>query len=157
MDLNLWSQIRQARLDVIQSQLDLEKVLIDVTSDAGNTWDRWEQAIKEWQQRESDLLLRGRAFLERQVQLYQQGQSIKVDVLGAQVNMLQADANRWTAWYSLQLAAFDLLRATELLLDYVEKAGISRIPTGNKAPEPGFWKHWLARLPARAAPTGGSR
>jgi outer membrane protein TolC len=146
VDLNLWSQIRQARLDVIQSQLDLEKALVDVTSDAGNTWDRWEQAIKEWQQRESDLLIR-RGFLDRQVQLYQQGQSIKVDVLGAQVNVLQADANRWTAWYSLQLAGFDVLRATELLLDYVEKAGISRIPAGQEAPKPGLWTQWLARLP----------
>jgi outer membrane protein TolC len=146
VDIDLWSRIRQARLDVIQSQLDLEKALVDVASDAGNSWDRWEQAIKEWQQRERDLLLQ-RAYLDRQVQLHQQGQSIKVDVLGAQVNMLQADANRWTAWYNLQLAGFDLLRVTELLLDYVEKAGITHIPAGHEAPEPGFWKHWLAWLP----------
>jgi hypothetical protein len=42
--------------------------------------------------------------------------------------LLQGDANRWTAWYNLQLARLDVLRATELLLDYIEKAGIASVP-----------------------------
>ena len=145
VDIDLWAHIRQAQLDVIQSQLDLEKALIDVANDAGNSWDRWQQAIKEWEQREAELVLR-REYLDRQERLYQQKQSIRVEVLGAQVNLLQADANRWTAWYNLQLARLDLLRATELLLDYVEKAGIARLPSGHEDPEPGFWKHRLAWL-----------
>jgi len=147
VDIDLWSNIRQARLDVIQSQLDLEKSLIDVANDAGNSWDRWQQAIKEWEQRERELALR-RELFERQERLYQQKQSFPVEVLGTKVNLLQADANRWTAWYNLQLARLDLLRATELLLDYVEKAGIARLPTGKEDPEPGFWQHrltWLRR------------
>ena len=145
VDVDLWARIRQARLDVIQSQLDLEKSLVDVANDAGNTWDRWQQAIKEWQQREAELALR-REYLDRQERLYQQKQSIRLDVLGARVNFLQGDANRWTAWYNLQLARLDVLRATELLLDYVEKAGITQLPTGPEAPPPGFWKRRLAWL-----------
>jgi outer membrane protein TolC len=145
VDVDLWARIRQARLDVIQSQLDLEKSLVDVSNDAGNTWDRWQQAIKEWQQREAELALR-REFLDRQERLYQQKQSIKLDVLGAQVDFLQGDANRWTAWYNLQLARLDMLRATELLLDYIEKAGITHLPTEPDDPPPGFWKRRLAWL-----------
>ncbi len=145
VDVDLWANIRQARLDVIQSQLDLEKSLIDVANDAGNSWDRWQQAIKEWEQREKELALR-RELFERQERLYEQKQSFPVEVLGTQVNLLQADANRWTAWYNLQLARLDVLRATELLLDYVEKAGIAHLPSGHEDPEPGFWKHRLAWL-----------
>ena len=109
MDVNLWSHIRQARLDVIQSQLDLEKSLVNTANDTGNSWDRWQQAIKEWQQREAELALR-REYLDRQERLYQQKQAIRLDVLGARVDLLQADANRWTAWYNLQLARLDILR-----------------------------------------------
>ena len=145
VDVDLWANIRQARLDVIQSQLDLEKSLIDVANDAGNSWDRWQQAIKEWEQREKELALR-RELFERQERLYEQKQSFPVEVLGTRVNLLQADANRWTAWYNLQLARLDVLRATELLLDYVEKAGIAHLPSGHEDPEPGFWKHRLAWL-----------
>lgn len=145
VDVDLWARIRQARLDVIQSQLDLEKSLVDVSNDAGNTWDRWQQAIKEWQQREAELALR-REFLDRQERLYQQKQSIKLDVLGARVDFHQGDANRWTAWYNLQLARLDMLRATELLLDYIEKAGITHLPTEPEDPPPGFWKRRLAWL-----------
>jgi outer membrane protein TolC len=147
VDINLWANIRQARLDVIQSQLDLEKALIEAANDAGSSWDRWQQAIQEWQQREKELALR-RELFERQERLYRQKQSFFVEVLGTEVNLLQADANRWTAWYNLQLARLDILRATELLLDYVEKAGIARLPAGQEDPEPGFWKRrpaWLWR------------
>ena len=163
MDIDLWANIRQARLDVIQSQLDLEKSLIEVANDAGNSWDRWQQAIKEWEQRERELALR-RELFERQERLYQQKQSFPVEVLGTEVNVLQADANRWTAWYNLQLARLDVLRATELLLDYVEKAGIARLPSGHEDPEPGFWKRrlaWLRRskskepLPSQEEPNHG--
>jgi Outer membrane efflux protein len=145
VDVDLWARIRQARLDVIQSQLDLERSLVDVSKDAGNTWDRWQQAIKEWQQREADLALR-REYLNRQERLYQHKQSIRLEVLGARVDLLQGDANRWTAWYNLQLARLDMLRATELLLDYVEKAGITHLPTEPEDPPPGFWKRRLAWL-----------
>ena len=55
VDIDLWANIRQARLDVIQSQLDLEKSLIEVADDAGNSWDRWQQATREWEQREREL------------------------------------------------------------------------------------------------------
>lgn len=145
VDINLWANIRQARLDVIQSQLDLEKSLIDVAGDAGNSWDRWQQATREWEQREKELALRHELW-ERQERLYRQHQSYPVAVLATEVNLLQAEANRWTSWYNLQLARLDVLRATELLLDYVEKAGIARIPAGHDEPEPGFWKHRLAWL-----------
>jgi outer membrane protein TolC len=145
IDIDLWANIRQAKLDVIQSQLDLEKALVEVAEDAGNSWDRWQQASKEWQQREAELALR-REYLERQVRLYNQKQSIWVEVLGAQVNLLQADTNRWTAWYNLQLARLDILRATELLLDYIEKAGIAHIPSGEESPRPSFWERRLAWL-----------
>ena len=147
VDVSVWSNIRKARLDVIQSQLDLEKSLIDVADDAGNSWDRWQQAVKEWQQREAELRLR-REYLERRKRLHAQKQSIRVDVLGAQVDLLQADSNRWTAWYNLQLARLDMLRATELLLDYVERAGITHLPTEPQESPSGFWKRhfaWLTR------------
>ena len=44
------------------------------------------------------------------------------------------------------LARLDMLRATELLLDYVEKAGITHLPTEPEDPPPGFWKRRLAWL-----------
>jgi outer membrane protein TolC len=147
VDVGLWSSIRKARLDVVQSQLDMEKALLDVTADAGDSWDRWQQAIKEWEQRERELRLR-REYLERQERLYQQKQSIWVEVLGARVNLLQADANRWTAWYNLQLARLDVLRATELLLDWVEKAKIADLTAFQKPPQEEKilhrWLPWLA-------------
>jgi len=147
VDVGVWASIRQAKLDVIQSQLDLEKALIDVANDAGNAWDRWQQSIKEWVQREAELGLRHEYF-ERQQRLYREKQSIALDVLGAQLNALQADANRWTAWYNLQLARLDVLRSTEQLLDYVEKAGIADLPAERAVPSPGHWKQlrlWLTR------------
>ena len=44
VDVGLWSNIRGARLDIIRSQLDLEKALLEVADDAGSSWDRWQQA-----------------------------------------------------------------------------------------------------------------
>jgi hypothetical protein len=147
VDVSIWANIRQAKLDVIQSQLDLERALIDVGNDAGNAWDRWQQTIKEWAQKEAELDLRHQ-YLERQERLYRQKQAIRLEVLAAQLNLLQADANRWTAWYNLQLARLDVLRSTEQLLDYIEKAGITTLPAEPEAPPPGRWKRfqwWLAR------------
>ena len=148
LDVGLWSSIRQARLDVIASQLELERALIDVAADAGNSWDRWQQAVREWEQKEAELRLR-HELLERQQRLYEQKQSIRVEVLGAQVNLLQADANRWTAWYNLQLARFDILRATEQLLDYVERSRIAKLTTWQKPPTEGFCRRWLPWLASK--------
>jgi hypothetical protein len=61
--------------------------------------------------------------------------------------LLQGDANRWTAWLNLQLARLDILRATELLLDYIEKAGIASVPAVPDAPpEPGHGHGFLHRM-----------
>jgi outer membrane protein TolC len=148
LDIGLWSGIRQARLDVVRSQLELEKSLVDVAVDAGNSWDRWQQAVREWQQREAEVALR-RELLERQERLYEQKQAIRVEVLGAQVNLLQADANRWTAWYNLQLARFDVLRATEQLLDYVERARIAKLTAWQKPPPETLCRRWLPWLASK--------
>ena len=49
------------------------------------------------------------------------------ELLAVEVAATQADANRWTAWYNLQLARLDVLRSTELLFDYIEKSrGVKR-------------------------------
>jgi outer membrane protein TolC len=118
-DVGLWANVRRAKLDVVRSELDLEKMLIDVAVDAGNSWDKWQLANQNWQQKQTELKLVSQEY-DRQVQRFQGQQAIMLDVLGAQLNVLQADANLWTAWYNLQLARLDVLRATELLLDYVE-------------------------------------
>ena len=127
VNLSFWANIRQARLDVIRSQLDLEKSLLEVAEDAGSSWDRWQQAVREWEQREAEYRLRIE-YRDRRTRLFREQQVIWLDVLGSEVDLLQADANRWTAWCNLQLARLDILRATELLLDYIEKAGIASVP-----------------------------
>lgn len=150
LDIGLWSRIREARLDVVQSQLELERALIDVGADAGNSWDRWQQAIKEWEQRERELDLR-RELLERLRRLLAEKQVIFLDVLGAEVNWLQADANRWTAWFNLQLARLDVLRSTELLLDYVERAKIAKLTAHQQPPPEGLVHRWLPWLSSKKA------
>jgi outer membrane protein TolC len=143
IDIGLWADLRKSRLDVVRSQLDLEKALVDVTADAGDAWDRWEFAEKEWRQREDEYRVRPVAHA-RQRNLLAEKQAIPVDVLGAEVLALQADANRWTAWYNLQLARLDVLRSTELLFDYIEKskggawAGASPVapPLSGRLPSP---------------------
>ena len=148
LDIGLWSGIRKARLDVVRSQLDLEKALLDVAEDAGNAWDRWQQAIKEWELREAALQMRHEQ-MERQDHLFQEKQTIWVEVLGTRVNLLQADANRWTAWYNLQLARLDVLRSTEQLLEYVERAKIAKLTAWQRPPPPGICHRWLPWLASR--------
>jgi outer membrane protein TolC len=133
VNLSLWANLRQARLDVIRSQLDLEKSLLEVAEDAGSSWDRWQQAVREWEQREAEYRLRIE-YRDRRARLYREAQVIRLDVLASEVDLLQGDANRWTAWLNLQLARLDILRATELLLDYIEKAGIAALPAVAGAP-----------------------
>jgi outer membrane protein TolC len=146
VSLPLWANIRQARLDVIRSQLDLEKALVEVAEDAGSSWDRWQQAVREWDQREAEYRLRIE-YRDRKARLYRERQVIRLDVLGAEVDLLQGDANRWTAWLNLQLARLDILRATELLLDYVEKAGIATVPAVDDAPtKPSQGHRFLSRI-----------
>jgi outer membrane protein TolC len=152
VETGLWSSIRRARLDVVASQLELEKALLEVAQDAGNAWDRWQQAIREWELREAELRLR-RELLERQDRLFEQKQSIWVEVLGARVNLLQADANRWTAWFNLQLARLDVLRSTEQLLDYVERANIAKLTAWQQPPPPSVWHRWLPWLAKKARVT----
>ena len=146
VNLPIWANIRQARLDVIRSQLDLEKALLEVAEDAGNSWDRWQQARREWEQREAEYRLRIE-YRDRRVRLYREQQAIRLDVLAAEVDLLQGDANRWTAWLNFQLARLDILRATELLLDYIEKAGIATVPAVDDAPtKPGQGHGFLYRM-----------
>lgn len=154
VDLGLWANIRKARLDVVQSQLDLEKELLEVAADAGNAWDRWQQSLREWEQREAELRLQ-REYLEREQRLYEQKQAIPLEVLAARLNWVQADANRWTAWYNVQLARLDILRATELLLDYVEKAGIADLRAGQKPPPQTICKRWLPWLASKKSQQAG--
>ena len=127
VDIGLWANIRQARLDIIRSQLDVEKSLLEVSEDAGSSWDNWQQAVIDWEQKEAEYQLR-LEYRDRQTRLFRERQAIALDVLASEVDVLQADSNRWTAWYNLQLARLDILRATELLLDYIEKAGIASVP-----------------------------
>ena len=146
VNLSLWANIGQARLDIIRSQLDLEKSLLEVTEDAGSSWDRWQQAVREWEQKESEYRLRIE-YRDRRARLFQEKQAIRLDVLASEVDLLQGDANRWTAWYNLQLARLDILRATELLLDYIEKAGIATPPVlVEGAPKPGHRHGLLQRM-----------
>ena len=123
IDIGFWSNVRRAKLEVVRSQLDLEKVLLDMEEDAGNAWDRLMQADLEHAQkeREEGLALELR---ERAGRMLEQKQAIPLDVLGSDVALSQAQTNRWTAWYNLQLARLDLLRSTEQLLDYLRDAGI---------------------------------
>jgi outer membrane protein TolC len=137
VDIGLWADLRKSRLDVVRSQLDLEKAVIDAAADAGDAWDRWQYAEKEWRQREDEHRLQLEA-LSRQKNLLAEKQVIEVDVLAAEVASSQADANRWTAWYNLQLARLDVLRSTELLIDYIEKArsGVRSGPSPIAPPGP---------------------
>jgi outer membrane protein TolC len=152
VNLSLWANIRQARLDIIRSQLDLEKSLLEVAEDAGSSWDRWQQAVREWEQREAEYRLRIE-YRDRRARLYREQQVIRLDVLASEVDLLQGDANRWTAWYNLQLARLDILRATELLLDYIEKAGIAAVPAvADTPPKPDHGHGFLHRITHRGKP-----
>ncbi len=71
VNLSLWANIGQARLDVIRSQLDLEKSLLEVAEDAGSSWDRWQQAVREWEQREAEYRLRIE-YRDRRARLYRE-------------------------------------------------------------------------------------
>lgn len=121
IDIGLWADLRKSRLEVVRSQLELEKALIEAGAEAGDAWDRWQFAEKDWRQREDEYRLQQEA-LERKEHLLEEKQVIAVDVLAAKVALSQANTNRWTAWYNLQLARLDILRSIELLLDYIEKA-----------------------------------
>ena len=78
---------------------------------------------------------------------------IRLDVLASEVDLLQGDANRWTAWLNLQLARLDILRATELLLDYIEKAGIAAVPAvADTPPKPDHGHGFLHRITHRGKP-----
>lgn len=142
LDIGLWSNVRRAKLDIVKSQLDLEKSLLEVEQDAGNSWDRWEQTVKEYRQKTREEALQ-KELLERQERLLAQKQAIPLDVLAARVGYYQAQANRWGAWYNLQLARLDILRAAELLLDYVEKAGIADMEKNRSLTDPGLWTRML--------------
>jgi outer membrane protein TolC len=157
VNIGFWANIRQARLDVIRSQLDLEKSLLEVAEDAGSSWDRWQQAVREWEQREAEYRLRIE-YRDRQARLYREQQAIRLDVHAAEVDLLQGDANRWTAWCNLQLARLDILRATDLLLDYIEKAGIAAVPAVDYATsKPGRAHGFLHRIVHRGELGSGNQ
>ncbi len=145
-NIALWARMRQARLDVMLSQLNLERSLLETAEDAGTSWDRWQQAIREWDQKEAEYRLRIE-YRDRIERLYREKQAIRLDVSTAEVNLLEADADRWTAWFNLQLARLDILRATELLLDYIEKAGITPVPHVDDVPhEPARHQGFFRRI-----------
>jgi outer membrane protein TolC len=148
-DVVLWSRLRQAKLDVMLSQINLERALLETAEDAGTSWDRWQQAILEWEQKEAEYRLRIE-YRDRVARLFREKQAIRLDLSAAEVDLLQADANRWTAWYNLQLARLDILRATELLLDYIEKAGIIAVPHIDDAPRGSAPRHGFFRRMAQA-------
>jgi outer membrane protein TolC len=158
VQVDLWARVRGAKLDIIRSQLDLEKSLLDAAEDAGTSWDAWQQAGLEWEQKESEYRLRIE-YRERIERLFREQQAIRLEVWTADVGVLQADANRWTAWYNLQLARLNVLRASELLLDYIEKAGVADLPgTDLAAPRPAPRRGFFDRLAhaRRAQPLAGS-
>src|SRR4029077_13135401 len=106
----------------------------------------WQQAVREWEQKEAEYRLRVE-YRDRRARLFREKQAIRLDVLASEVDVLQGDANRWTAWYNLQLARLDILRATELLLDYIEKAGIATPPgLVESPPKPGHLHGLLHRM-----------
>jgi outer membrane protein TolC len=133
VQVDLWARLRGAKLDIIRSQLDLEKSLLEVAEDAGTSWDAWQQAGREWEQKEAEYRLRIE-YRDRLARLYREKQAFRLEVWIADVGVLQADSNRWTAWYNLQLARLNVLRASELLLDYIEKAGVADLPGTDVSP-----------------------
>jgi len=145
VDIGLWADLKKSRLDVVRSQLDLENALVEVAADAGDSWDRWEFAEKEWRLREHEYELQLET-LARQKQLLAEKQAIDIDVLAAEVAVSQADTNRWTSWYNLQLARLDVLRSIELLLDYVDKSQSGTHP----GPSPLDPKFQLSEIPITA-------
>lgn len=145
IDIGLWSNIRRAKLEIARSQLDLEKALLEVEEDAGNAWDRLAQSTLEYEQKTREEKL-AKETRERAARLLAQKQAIEIDVLAADVGLSQASTNRWTAWFNLQLARLDLLRATELLLEYLRDRGIAPPPRPEMSKPAGLWSRLCARL-----------
>jgi outer membrane protein TolC len=139
IDAGLWANVHRAKLDVVRSQLDLEKSLLEVANDAANAWDKMVLAREDWEQRQREERL-AREVYQRQQQRLRAQQIIYLEVLGARLNLAQAEANLWTSWYNLQLARLDVLRSTELLLDYAERVGPGHGPVQPAGPpEPSWW------------------
>ena len=153
VDIGFWSNVRRARLEVVRSQLDLEKVLLEVEEDAGNAWDRLRQAEYEYGQKQREEAL-NKELRERSGRMLDQKQAIPLDVQEADLALSQAQTNRWTAWYNLQLARLDLLRSTEMLLDYLRDAGIEAPPQVIVADaKPSLWHRLTCKI--RPAHTHG--
>ena len=135
----------------ILSTFSWKSINAQTKEDAGNAWDRWEQSIKEYDQRTREEAL-ALELMERQERLLAQKQSIELDVLAAKVGLYQAQANRWGGWYNLQLARLDVLRSNELLLDFIEKAGIANLEKNRVVPTPGLWTRVLHKVYASKEP-----
>ena len=131
---------------MVRSQRDLEKVLLEVEEDAGNAWDRLRQAEFEHGQKQREEAL-ATELRERAGRMFAQKQMIALDVQEADLALSQAQTNRWTAWYNLQLARLDLLRSTELLLDYLRDAGIEAPPQPVVAiSKPSLWHKLTCKM-----------
>ncbi len=144
VDVDLWASIRQARLDVIQSQLDLEKSLIDVANDAGNAWDRWQQAIKEWEQREAELGLR-REYLDRQERLFRAKAVDRARCAGGAGQPAPSRCQSLDGLVQSPVGPPRRLAVDRAIARLCGEGGDRRSSVGTRAiPPPGFWKHRLA-------------
>ena len=110
------TQVKNAKINLENQQLQKESVLISVERDFNNAWDDYQNKLTIFRVREENILTSKNNF-DRTQEKFKLGQVTSIEFRQAQLNLLNAELSRNQAKYQAKIAELNLLLLSGELLN----------------------------------------
>ena len=110
------TQVKNAKINLENQQLQKESVLISVERDFNNAWDDYQNKLTIFRVQEENILTSKNNF-DRTQEKFKLGQMTSIEFRQAQLNLLNAELSRNQAKYQAKIAELNLLLLSGELLN----------------------------------------
>ena len=110
------TQVKNAKINLENQQLQKESVLISVERDFNNAWDDYQNKLSIFRVQEENILTSKNNF-DRTQEKFKLGQMTSIEFRQAQLNLLNAELSRNQAKYQAKIAELNLLLLSGELLN----------------------------------------
>lgn len=110
------TQVKNAKIDLENQQLQKEQIIMDIERDFNNAWDDYQNKLTIYNVQEENILTAKNNF-ERTQEKYRLGQVTSIEFRQAQLNLLSAELIRNQAKYEAKLAELFVLQLSGELLN----------------------------------------
>ncbi|MFT4023016.1 MAG: TolC family protein [Flavihumibacter sp.] len=110
------AQIKQARIDVRKTELDIESLKLQIDNDVQSSWRRLRDAVIAVDAQQQNMELAEKVY-DQTKKKYEQGLGSNTEINTAQTEMRTAQTNYFSSLYDATIARIDYIKATGKILN----------------------------------------